>query len=368
VTRARTTTLATKANPYRLRRNAATECTVSSGYARGLLELAVSKGARREALLERAGIDPAVLDDQDNRVPLVRYATLMREAKAMSDDAALGLHYGEAVNIADISIVGLITRAGKTMSDVFDQLNRFVQLIVETENAPPGHRYILENGRKGVWVVDNRRNPNSFPELTESAFAQLVWGPRRFGAPPFVKAMTLTFPDPGYVDEYERVFDVRPEFGSNRNAFLVDRELADLHVAPQLPPYVFGVLNDRAEALLKELQGSHTVRSRVEAMLIPVLHKGEIGMEAMAAQLGVSRQTLFRKLKAEGVTFEKLLDSLRYRLALDYLSGRKVSVNETSYLVGFSDPAAFSRAFKRWTGSRPREARNALLRDAGKRE
>jgi AraC-like DNA-binding protein len=66
---------------------------------------------------------------------------------------------------------------------------------------------------------------------------------------------------------------------------------------------------------------------------------------------------LYRRLKAEGVTFEKVLDALRHQLALHYLSGQKVSVNETAYLVGFSDPAAFSRAFKRWTGMRPREMR-----------
>ena len=68
-------------------------------------------------------------------------------------------------------------------------------------------------------------------------------------------------------------------------------------------------------------------------------------------------QTLFRKLKAKGVTFEKVLDDLRHKLALDYLNGKKVSVHETAYLVGFSDPAAFSRAFKRWTGSSPRTMR-----------
>ena len=74
----------------------------------------------------------------------------------------------------------------------------------------------------------------------------------------------------------------------------------------------------------------------------------------ISGRLGLSRQTLFRKLKAEGVTFEQVLDQLRHKLALQYLSGKKVSVNETAYLVGFSDPAAFSRAFKRWTGSSPR--------------
>jgi len=58
--------------------------------------------------------------------------------------------------------------------------------------------------------------------------------------------------------------------------------------------------------------------------------------------------------QAEGVTFEQVMDELRHKLALHYLNGKKVSVNQTAYLVGFSEPAAFSRAFKRWTGSSPR--------------
>jgi len=72
-----------------------------------------------------------------------------------------------------------------------------------------------------------------------------------------------------------------------------------------------------------------------------------------------SRQTVYRQLKAEGVTFETVLDELRHKLAVHYLSGQKTSVNETAYLVGFSEPAAFSRAFKRWTGTSPRSLRTA---------
>ena len=90
-----------------------------------------------------------------------------------------------------------------------------------------------------------------------------------------------------------------------------------------------------------------------------MLHTGNTSMDAIASKLGLGRQTLFRKLKAEGTTFEKVLDELRHQMALNYLGGKKVSVNETAYLVGFSEPAAFSRAFKRWTGTAPREFRDA---------
>jgi len=91
----------------------------------------------------------------------------------------------------------------------------------------------------------------------------------------------------------------------------------------------------------------------------PMLHTGDANMDAIAGQMGLSRQTLLRRLKSEGTTFEKVLDGLRHKLALSFLSGKKVSVNETAYLVGFSDPASFSRAFKRWTGSSPKAMRHS---------
>ena len=94
----------------------------------------------------------------------------------------------------------------------------------------------------------------------------------------------------------------------------------------------------------------------VEAALKPLLDSGEANIDRVAHELGISRQTLYRRLKDEGTTFEEILDRLRHRLALRYLRQDKLSVKTASYRLGFSDPAAFSRAFKRWTGSSPRAA------------
>jgi AraC-like DNA-binding protein len=91
---------------------------------------------------------------------------------------------------------------------------------------------------------------------------------------------------------------------------------------------------------------------------MPILHTGKASMDSVAAKMGLSRSMLFRRLKAESTTFETVLDELRRTMALDYLNTKKVSVSETAYLVGFSEPAAFSRAFKRWTGSSPGSVRS----------
>jgi AraC-like DNA-binding protein len=80
-------------------------------------------------------------------------------------------------------------------------------------------------------------------------------------------------------------------------------------------------------------------------------------METIARQMGFSRATLFRKLRAEGVTFDEVLEKLRLDRALQLLRDEKRSVQQTAHLLGFSDPAAFSRAFKRWTGVSPKAIR-----------
>jgi len=98
-------------------------------------------------------------------------------------------------------------------------------------------------------------------------------------------------------------------------------------------------------------------RAEVERRMEPMLASGSVRIEEVALALGCSRQTLYRRLKAEGVTFAGLLDDLRRRLALRFVREQGLSVKETAWRLGFSDPAAFSRAFKRWTGTSPSAAR-----------
>lgn len=106
--------------------------------------------------------------------------------------------------------------------------------------------------------------------------------------------------------------------------------------------------------------GTHATRSappsalrrQVEATIEPLLPTGEAAIERVARELGLSRQTLYRRLKEEGTTFEALLDGVRRRLAVKLIR-EGASVKDAAYRLGFSDPAAFSRAFKRWTGSSP---------------
>lgn len=329
------------------------ELTVAASAVCALMEFAMSRGAGQQKLLQRSGIDPTVLQHLDDRIPFSKYVALMRAGQHLCKDPALALHFGEAVDYSELfGPAGGATNFGEALA----QGNRYARLTVEVESVGTADRFSLVRDAGQLWMVDNRANPNDFPELTESGFARMVCTTRRLvGEAKFLKAMQVTHAEPAYRAEYDRIFRVPVKFGSDRNGLQIDEALVMRFKFPSQSKYVTGVLQDHAEKLLRSLDDSQTIRGRVEKLLVPILHTGDVTVDVVASELGLSRQTLFRKLNAEGVTFQRVLDQLRHRLALHYLTTDKASVQRTARLVGFSDATAFSRAFKRWTGARPRE-------------
>ena len=334
---------------------ASSGATVAAGMACAWVDAAVARGVSRSELLARSQISPEALTDQDARLPLATLVRLIAVAKELCADPALALHLGETIDCADYSVASLLSYSCETVAEALAQRNRYGRLMADVECEGP-ERYRLEPLAGRVWLIDTRRNPNESPELTEAFFARVASVSHQQREKPFLLAAHFTHPEPSYRAEYERVFRVPLVFGSDRNALLFDAAWLQQRIAVT-PRYAFGILSAHAESLLETLERTKSVRGRVESLLLPILHTGEASIERVAGQMGLSRQTLFRRLKKEGVTFERVLDELRRRLAHGYLQGGRVSVSEAAFLVGFSDPAAFSRAFKRWTGSSPQGAR-----------
>jgi AraC-like DNA-binding protein len=337
------------------------ELTLAAGLVRGFLDFAATKGASAAALAAQAGLDPADLDDPDKRIPFAAYVALMRHAKAATGDAALALHFGEAVDIADMSMVALLGR-GETPAEAVVAFNRFSRLVVEVDPAG-GDRHALVRRDGGLWLVDRRPDPNDFPELTESSFARMAVGGRR-GGMDFLREVHVTHKAPAWRAEYERIFAVPVVFASDWNALRIDEAMMSVRIGTQ-PAYLQRILHERAEALLAELDRAKTVRGRVEALLEPSLHDGGARIREIAAKLGMSRQTLYRKLRAEATSFESVRDDLRRRLALNHLGKGRMTVAEAAYALGFSDRAAFSRACKRWTGMGPAALRGRVAALSG---
>jgi AraC-like DNA-binding protein len=322
--------------------------SVGAGYAHALFSFAVSRGANAQTLAQASGYNPDVGEDPEARVDGEIFKSIMRHAKALTGDPTLALQFGAHSHFIDMSIVGLIAHSANTMAEAFEQTNRFARLVFEVDGHDVHDRFAIERRDQEVWLVDKRANPNAFPELTESTFARFIWNTsRHLGPVPFAKFLEITHEAPAYADAYEEVLGVPVRFGCAHNAIAIHESWLSIQLT--MPNrYVFGIFSQRAQNLLDDLFTQKSLRATLEAHLIPILHKGGLTMEAVASALGQSRSTLYRRLKEEGTTFEAVLDDLRHRLAVSYLEGKKLSMAECAYLLGFSDPASFSRAFKRW--------------------
>lgn len=337
-----------------------TEPTIGAGFASALLDFAVARGGDAQALLGRSGVRRADLADPDGRIPLARYAALLATAVDLCGEPDLALRFGAEVGMEEVSIVGLICAAAPTTREAGVQLNRYAKLLLD-QPAPTPPLDVVQD-QDGTWLVFENASYRGDRLLWEASVARSVRGFRRYDPDgTHLLAVHLKHAAPAHQAAYETFLMAPVVFSSTWNALLIKPAFLDLRMPPS-NRYVFSVLSERADALLKALESNRSVRGRVESLLLPILHTGAASMAAVAADMGVSRQTLHRRLKDEGARFQDVVDDLRRRLALDYLAGKKVSVNETAYLVGFSDAAAFSRAFKRWTGVSPSRARDALER------
>ncbi len=331
--------------------------TVAAGLVRDVVAFAASGGASEADLLGSIGVTKETLQDQDTRLPASVFVAVLRAAVKLLNRPAFCLDYGSNSRFDDVSVVGLIAYGSNSMAEGFEQMNRYAKLVLDTGMAGAAQRFRLVEDGDCVWIEDHRPNPNMAPELTETVFARFVGDYDRYFAAdhgierPF-RAFEVTHEPPAHADAYEALFRFPVRFGATRNALLAHKSWLTLTTGPK-NRYAFGVLMGHADTLLADLQSSETTAGQVERILLPVLHKGDIGMEKIAADIGVSRPTLYRKLKEEGLTFEQLLDGLRHRMAVQYMEGGKASVNEVAYLVGFSEPSSFTRAFKRWTGFAP---------------
>jgi AraC-like DNA-binding protein len=321
------------------------------------VEFAVSRGIHRTTLLERSGIHAADLTEPDNRISVANYVALLEAGVELCNEPALALLFGESVKMQDVSIVGMIGETSKSVEEARRHVNRYASLLLDSDDGASTDRIQLIREKGGTWFILTSPLYIEHRLLAEVAMAQSVRGTRELSpeGATYLKAIRFAHQEPAHRAEYDRIFAVPIFFGTGMNALLMDKAIMSVKL-PGANPYFSDILSAHADSLLQSLESARSHRGRVEGVLISILHKGGPNINVVSRELGVSRYTLCRRLKAEGITYKKVLDELRLKLAIHYLTNERTSVNETAYLLGFSEPAAFSRAFRRWTGVRPSKA------------
>lgn len=157
---------------------------------------------------------------------------------------------------------------------------------------------------------------------------------------------------------FEQHFNCPVKFGARHNMLVFRSEdLAQPFVTHN--PDLLEMVAPQLDAELKQQFADRSLREQVKGILKKFLAGQRPRLEDVAVELRVSTRTLQRRLLAERITFQDLVEEARRELAQHYLLQSSLELNETAYLLGYEDPNSFFRAFHRWEGTTPGEWRSA---------
>jgi AraC-like DNA-binding protein len=162
-------------------------------------------------------------------------------------------------------------------------------------------------------------------------------------------------PAPASADAFRLHFGCPVRFGAAEDGFTLARADAD-HALPTANRQIAATLDAIMTQQLAQLDRTDVV-ARCKSALLEQLASGELSEGEMASQLHMSRRTLQRKLADAETTYQRLVDDTRRDLALRYLEDPRRSITDVTFMLGFSQQSAFTRAFRRWTGLAPSQYR-----------
>jgi AraC-like DNA-binding protein len=321
-----------------------------------LVEGVLPVGVSRSELLRVAGIDPEKLDDIDGRVEREEYDRAQMAALDLTKDDALGLHMGERVTVRSFDVLADLASHAPTLRAAFLSFARFHRILTDGPDTT-----VHEDGdRACVHYQFPRANPRCNRLRAEFAMVGMLRMVRQFARrPDAVRAVYFEHPAPEYRAEYARIFGGVERFEHDFTGIEFDAVLLDRTQEPHSGE-LYMVLESLAERKLSRLTrgGGHAERLRHYLVSNALAERPQ--MDAVARSLGISVRSLRRRLDEEGVSYSGLLNEARATLAKRMLDDPDRSIYETAYAMGFSDPSAFHRAFKRWTGMTPTQYRDSL--------
>jgi AraC-like DNA-binding protein len=316
------------------------------------------QGIDAMTVIEAVGIDPAVIVNSDRRVSPATMQALFARAVAETGDEAFGLQAAEQIQPQVLNGLGLAWLASDTLLDGLKRMVRFCQVMTTGVDMK-----LVQQGDLVKLIIGPKVQDEDFVFATRDFAMGLILRMCRltlgeYFAPVLVE---MERPQPQDPDRWEYMLSSRVKFSCSQACLTFS--LADLTETLITGDPVLARVNDEQIQDYLDSFSEHTLTRDVIDQIVQKLPDGAPSQQQIAETLNVSNRTLQRRLKEEGTSFMDLLNDTRLQLARKYLGQRNRSVVETAYMLGFSEPSTFSRAFKRWTGVAPAEFREKTRED-----
>ncbi|RBP03279.1 AraC family transcriptional regulator [Roseiarcus fermentans] len=308
-------------------------------------------------LLARAGLESMALDSRGARVSAAAEANLIEFAAEAAADPTFGLNLGASESSDQAGLVSLVLSTTSCVRETIRLLPRYGRIVDESARFsvafPSSQNAVIELRYSGQL----RRNLKHAAEYQVAAFVRAL---RDFTGHDF-SPVRVSFAHMRRDDAraFERFFRCPVEFGCEVDQLVLSKDTLDLPNR-RADRYLLQTLQPFAdeETAARELP-SQSFCEAVDNQVFRTLARGEPTVEIVSQALAVSPRTLSRRLAEEGTTFPELLTNLRRSLALQYIQEPGLSIDQIALLLGYSEVASFSHAFRRWFGHSPSAARRA---------
>ncbi len=338
------------------------ETTVAASVVADMLNYLSTRGVTIGAALSATEIDPHFASSPDSRVKGSRVEQLWSFAVAQTGDQVIGLHMAEEYNPGALDILGYVVLSCRTIGEVLEKLARYarllndgmrVELVRDSRNAVL--RCTFVDGADN-YLLRAPRHP------IDSTWGGLARELRRLaGTPVYPTSVSFRHDPPRKASdraEYARVLGGPVSFAAAEDRFTIPVACLDMPL-PSANATLLQVFEQHAEGALRTI-GEHDTPAIQVARVVSQRLKGSVpDLGDVARELAMSRRNLQRSLRQSGTSFQTLLDEVRRDLAVRHLANPATSAGQVGFLLGFSEPSAFHRAFKRWTGKSPSEFRVA---------
>jgi len=307
-----------------------------------------------DAILSDGAVVQRVRAAENGLAPNMEYFALIDWIRATQDDeAVLVAAYAATIGPEDLGVLGLAVKTAPTLRTSLELLARYFRLL--TDGA--AYRF-EERGALAFLTVEEPNTPHPTQQFrNECAVAAIARYIRhhisvdiRFDSVSFRHSCRSA---PG---EYKALFGCEVRFAADRCGISIPRSVLDAANTTG-DPVVCTFLTQHLEQELGKLRSETPLGVELLGMLTEALDDGAPQANQIAAQMGMSERTLYRRLANEGLTYREVLRQAQTTLAQKLLIDSDFSIAEIAFLTGFSEQSTFSRAFKRWVGQAPAQFR-----------
>ncbi len=321
---------------------------VGASTAKSLAQYLLQSGCDENKIVALLDQPLSELEAPDMRIPMQAYHRLWHMAIELTGKTDLGLYLGTHPNDENMGLLGHIFFNNTTLEKALRQYERFYKIFNEGMHI----ELVMDDNLVSIQYICDTPEAYCIPDMERTLSVSIHRAREYISDKLKIEYVAFQHEAPEYLDSYHQAFPCPLKFGQAHSAIVFQRRFLDYRL-PHRSNYLHKLLTRHVESLVKRIAPKPKFQDRVRRTIAKRMAKDSIDAEHIADALCMSRNTLYRRLKNEGVSFHDLVDEVRQRKAKKYLASKKHSLSDIAFLLGFSELSAFSRAFKRWTGTSP---------------